>query len=434
MPANRIRDAFARLRRTDVVTHWRWLLLGAVLLATIARLLSYSVVVTEDYIVRSPHSDYGQYADIARNLVAGNGFVLYNQPNIRRAPGFPVFVAGIYAVFGESTRAVIVANSLLTIGIVLLTGMLGRRIAGERVGLVAACLVAINPVQVKYGLAPLSEPLFTLLVVAGIVVLTPFANQFNWKRAAVGGVLIGLACLVRSSILILPAFLGAWWLWRLRWSGIVMTAVFTMAMLSVIAPWTARNWVVTGTLVPVNKMDGITFITSNNRYVLEDREYLGAVYMQVPTAKGMHNWRQSPREQVEIDEIDKRTALTFIYDNLDRMPYLVTMKFARFFSLLTRIPIHLKIILYSLDVVFVPISIIGVVILFQNRRWAIGPSLAFVVATMVAVAIFWGDSRFRFPIVPYYTIFASVALSKAFVLLKAHGSRSVRNELAEGKV
>ncbi len=428
MPANRIRAAFARLRRSlqriDVVTHWRWLLLGAVLLAVVARVISFGVVVDDEYIESLKGSDYGQYADIARNLVAGNGFVLFDQPNIRRAPGFPVFLVGIYAVFGESTRAVIVANTLLTVGIVLLTGMLGRQIAGERVGFVAACLIAINPVQVKYGLTPLSEPLFTLLIIAGIVVLTPAANHINWKRAVVSGALIGLACLVRSSILILPAFLGVWWLWRLRWRGIAMTAVFTVAMLAVIAPWTVRNWMVTGTLVPVNKMDGHVLWVSNNPVTWGNRLLWGNAYEGLPPGLNPYS---SPVRQIAYDEEEKQLAIEFLRKNANRIPFFVTMKFARFFSLLTQIPVHLKIILYSLDVVFVPISIVGVVMLFRDRRWAIGPALAVIIATLVAVAIFWGDSRFRFPIVPYYTVFASAAFVTIWTRLRGLTDETATN-------
>ncbi|HDS74510.1 MAG TPA: hypothetical protein ENN56_03120 [Firmicutes bacterium] len=59
-------------------------------------------------------------------------------------------------------------------------------------------------------------------------------------------------------------------------------------------------------------------------------------------------------------------------------------------------------------------------ILIRERRWALGPALAVIVATLVAVAIFWGDSRFRFPIVPYYTVFASVALGALWARLRGH--------------
>lgn len=425
--ASVISRALSHARRIDAVKHWRWLLLSTLLIAIVARCISYAVVIDDDYIERTRSSDYPQYADIARNLVAGNGFLLYNQPNIRRAPGFPVFLAVIYKVFGESTRPVIIANALLTVGIVLLTGFLGRRIVNERVGVVAALLIAVNPVQVKYGLTPLSEPLFTILVLAGVLCITPLANQHNWKRVVIGGAFVGLACLVRSSIIILPAFLGVWWVWRLRWRGIAMTALFSVTMLAVIAPWTVRNWHVTEMLIPVNKMDGHVLWVSNNPVMWEDRVNWGNAYENV--GPGMQP-RKSIERQIATDNTEKELAISFLRENIRRIPFFITMKFARFFSLLTQIPIHLKLALYALDVILIPISVFGIGILIRAKVRTLGPALAVIMATLVAVAIFWGDSRFRFPIVPYYTVFAGVVIIRSWARFSTSRSEVDQAELA----
>src|SRR5262249_55408112 len=53
-------------------------------------------------------------------------------------PGFPVYLAGFRSIFGGSVRAAELAGLVPGAATIALTGVLGRQIAGWRVGVVAA--------------------------------------------------------------------------------------------------------------------------------------------------------------------------------------------------------------------------------------------------------------------------------------------------------
>src|SRR5690606_14843788 len=105
-----------------------------------------------------------------------------------------------------------VALSVATIGLVF---VLGRRLAGDRVGLVAACVWALWPNLVFHSGVVLTETLFLLLLVALLIVALgdPAAARApgNARLVAIG-VLFGLSLLVRPvSAVVAPAFLILWW-------------------------------------------------------------------------------------------------------------------------------------------------------------------------------------------------------------------------------
>src|SRR5690606_34420216 len=134
-----------------------------------------------------------------------------------------------------------VALSVATIGLVF---VLGRRLGGERVGLVAAAVWALWPNLIFHSAIVLTETLFLFLLVALLVVLLgdPAAARAPGRARLVAvGVLFGLALLVRPvSAVMAPALLVLWWgngaraaLWRLALVGAVTVAV--------LVPWSVRS-------------------------------------------------------------------------------------------------------------------------------------------------------------------------------------------------
>jgi hypothetical protein len=95
--------------------------------------------------------------------------------------------------------------------LILLTGMLGRRIAGPRVGLVAAGLLAISPLSIDLSMQLRNDPAQVMLIVAAVLVaLETYESGKGWQ-ALVAGALAGLATGVKYSSLfvVLPVLLGA---------------------------------------------------------------------------------------------------------------------------------------------------------------------------------------------------------------------------------
>jgi len=382
--------------------------LGAVVLAFAVR--AGTIILGTSVPAPGPGGDFDHYDYIARSLLDGKGFMLYGHPNIHRAPGYAVFIAGVYALTGRSYMALVWSQVGLVVLMVWLVALLGRQLADERTGILAAYLAAVNPVLLFWSLRPVSEPLFAVCVLVAVLIIGPALRGVIWWRVVVAGVLTGLACLVRPQLLILPIFLGLAWLWRLKWRGVAVVLVFTVVMWIPIAPWTWRNYTVTHTFLPVSNLSGTVLWLSNNERVLNDPVYWG--YNVPPTTTKVNSATPySPvDEQLRSDREKRAEALEFLRANAEKIPLLVAYKLIRFLSLGTQVSQWKKALLFVLDIPLFPLALIGIVVLWRRGTPELAATLAVLMSTFLTIAVFWGDSRFRLTIIPYFCVLASVAL------------------------
>jgi len=112
----------------------------------------------------------------------------------------------------------------------------------------------------------------------------------------------------------------------------------------------------------------------------------------------------------------------FLKGHVRQVPLLLTLKFARFFTLLAEGPLWQRLLIYVLDLPLVPLGVIGVVLLVRRRAWEVGAPLAGLLSTLITVAIFWGDSRFRYVTVPFFAALAAVTLAAEWQAMRAGGS------------
>lgn len=157
-----------------------------------------------------------------------------------RTPGVLVFHAGLYRAFGDGfsvARAGNVALSVLTLGLVFL---LGRRLAGERAGLVAAALAALYPVSIAFSHYLLSETLYVFLLLAALATLLSGASPPTALRAGAAGLLFGACALTREVGLLTPLVAAAYLTWTVSprpRAGLRLAAALLAATALIIAPW-----------------------------------------------------------------------------------------------------------------------------------------------------------------------------------------------------
>ena len=105
------------------------------------------------------------------------------------------------------TAAVTVVQHGLGLASGVLVYLLGRRLFGPLVGLVAALLTVLDVELALYEHAVMTETLFIFLVVGAIGLLVLGVARYPWQTAAGFGLLLGLATLVRPAGLPLPLVL-----------------------------------------------------------------------------------------------------------------------------------------------------------------------------------------------------------------------------------
>jgi len=198
------------------------------------------------------------YGDIAKNWLQHGIYGLSGpeeiSPTYIRLPGYPAFLALIFALFGlEHYRAVLVAQLLVDLGTCLLTADLARRLLGPRQAKVAFLLAALCPFLADYSAAALTETLEIFFTVLAFD--CALAGLESWKKSwwAGCGAACGAASLLRPDGAMLPLvvliYLGSKLLLpeptlesaptrrRVLYAAGWIVAISVLALL----PWTLRN-------------------------------------------------------------------------------------------------------------------------------------------------------------------------------------------------
>lgn len=261
-----------------------------------------------------------------------------------RTPGYPVFLAGCRALFGDRPLAVRLVQAVLGAVGVWLVYRLACRLAPETRGeapgrgwtmpLVAAALVAVDPYLVLTSVLVLSEGVFLPWMLAGLWGLarlwTPAAEPKGgpWTRVlAVGtGLAWGAAVLVRPSwALFVPAALAVWVAasGRGRRRGAARDALLVaLGVAVVMAPWWVRNQRVFGRFVPTAIWMGASLYDGLNP------EATGASDMD-PFMAAPDIW---PLDEETQDAVLRDRALAFVRERPGRALELAAIKFARYWS------------------------------------------------------------------------------------------------------
>jgi 4-amino-4-deoxy-L-arabinose transferase-like glycosyltransferase len=181
-----------------------------------------------------------------------------------RTPGYPLFLALAGGGAGGLSQALLfVAQALLLGGCVFLLGLTTRRVAGERVALVAATAYAIDPYSKHYVGLVLTEMLASFFVLAAVyVAVRALQNTPSVLMWGAGGALAAALALVRPIYVFVPllfavAALVARAPARQR---VQAAAAVLVAAAIVLTPWLAWNERATGHVALATFTEGVTLL------------------------------------------------------------------------------------------------------------------------------------------------------------------------------
>jgi len=202
-----------------------------------------------------------QFGIMGKALAAGKGFLEFGVLLKRRSPLYPSIIGGIYALFGERPRVMLLLQCLLHGGTCCLAYDLARRMFNRRTALIAGVVIALHPMLIRYVADLHLETLFTFLIMLIAWLGYRFYLHPSVAWGAALGAAAGLATLTKAVVIIYPGLLAIGFLLstlRARKRGenrvIPWTALVTIfaVMGAAIIPWTIRNYRVTGHFVPVS--------------------------------------------------------------------------------------------------------------------------------------------------------------------------------------
>ncbi len=153
-------------------------------------------------------------------------------------PGSPA--AGEHATYTEIQVLRVLASGLGA-ALVLLVLLLGRRLFSARVGLLAAWVMAISPALIIEAGGLLSESLFMVLLLGGLLLYERGLTAATLRVMAWAGVVLGLATLTRAVVVAFPVGLALHLILaqRARWKRLVLALLVPYAV--VLSFWTIYN-------------------------------------------------------------------------------------------------------------------------------------------------------------------------------------------------
>ena len=256
-------------RRPEVRPGSHWLVVGLIFVLALSTRLTYQSILVG--METPPGGDALQYDSIARRLAASGIFSTAEGDRSTRAPGFPVALAGVYSLAGPDWAAARVMQAVVGAATSALVAILGVELGGLLTGVAAGLAYAFFPYSVALCGTLLSDPLATLLALLATMALLRADGS---PGHALWGALCALGALTRPNLgLMLP--IGLFWPPPKTRVGFRRAVVSTAAFLMVLAPWTARNWVVHHRIVPITTSGGVTLWEGNNPYVLADSRMRG---------------------------------------------------------------------------------------------------------------------------------------------------------------
>jgi 4-amino-4-deoxy-L-arabinose transferase-like glycosyltransferase len=373
--------------------------------------------------------DAGRYDFLGRSLAEGGGFVNPNgATTMFWPPGYPFVLAAVYKLWPErafgdhEVIAALVLNAALGAATVALTYALARRAYDERVGLVAAAMVALFPSLVFFAGVTLTETAFTTLLLLGVWLIVVSDERRDVRIVALAALVLGFATLVRGLALLAPLALVPYG-WRIHgaWRPALLRAgVIAAAMLLVVAPWTIRNYVESGSLVGISSNAGVDFYIGHSEGA-DGRgrkvDELVFQYPELPAAeaearvssdgfeRGVRWAARHPLTEVSLSarkvwwlwyRDDEALRWTDGHGERDVMPEGVR-----------------RALIVLSNVFYWPVVLLAAAALLTTRWWR-RPAGVLLVALLVcwtlAHVAFFGDPRFHAPMTPVIAVFAAAAI------------------------
>lgn len=286
--------------------------------------------------------DTGIYWHLAGTILRGEPYVVmqYDQPHFAlRTPGYPLFLAGCRALFGDGTlgprvvQAICAGLSVLVLVALVRRAMPTKASGGREPSLLlwTAWLSALEPWSAGMSVLLLSEALFIPLMLAGLWGLGRLfgvkrVGYWAWGCAGLfAGVLQGIATLVRPSwalfapmaalvlLLVAPKARRGW-----ACAGVAGMAVGASALM---APWWVRNGLVIGHFVPT----AVWFGASLYDGLRPDADGASDMrFLDDPEVRALDEWGQ--------DRELRRRAVRFMSENPLTAARLALIKLGRYFS------------------------------------------------------------------------------------------------------
>jgi len=391
------------------------------------------------------------YNQLAENLLDS-----YTFPSIGRTPVYPFFIAVIYSIFGKFPQAVLIPQYFLDSLTALFVVLMFFRISGNtRYSYSAGLIYAINPFAIFYSNMILTETLFTFIFVTAMYFFIIFLQNQQKRYLIVSSFLLGIGTLCRPISLYLPLLLAPFIFttgYRFRYKC-VNVFIILIAYCMILIPWYMRNyheydtWNVS-TVSDVNifyyEAPAILMIKDNPFSMVQFKITKSIDDLNMgrwKKVKEKYGWNEESAFELADDPqrliilrkegltVIRENPLIFLLSHLGGIGRILFPFYPYFDKFLGSDSIIIKVLSFCIDLIIMGLSFIGLISLLKKKETLLSNRLQRIIIVIMLVLIFYftflpgiiGYNRFKIPVLPYITIFATLGLWRILQLFNQRG-------------
>jgi 4-amino-4-deoxy-L-arabinose transferase-like glycosyltransferase len=362
--------------------------------------------------------DQVSYDTLARSLLAGQGysftkkwypFTPANAPTAHWSFLYPLYLAGIYTLTGYHPLAARIFQSIAGGALIcFLVYLIGRRVIDEGVGLGGAALAAVYGYFIYYNAALMTETFFIVFVLFSLYLSLELKEKPTLGRWILLGLGLGVASLLRQTLLLFVPFLLLWLFWELKKRDVSWWyfTIPVVVIILLIIPWTLRNYLVYHHFLLLNSNAGYALYTSNNPEMAASWSNDTVMQMDVPKELTGQN-------EAQLDRALTRKGLEFIVADPQRYLWLNLDKTREYFKFWpsrdsSRMSNLVRILSFGL---YLPFMFLGGCLSLSRWRSFVVLYLFIVIHTAIYL-LSWPGLRYRLPVDAVSMVFAGLALLK----------------------
>jgi len=188
-------------------------------------------------------SDEIDYYHLGQSIVNENSFSLDGIPTASRAPGYPIIIASIISLFGNSIGAMRVFQALVDSVTCFLVFTICRNSFSLKTAYLATIVYALFPGSMFYILFLMTETIFTGVLMIAIFLASSRRLQDSTILRLLLGAVLGILTLIKPNAAILFLIFLAWEWFRSR--SVISTLrkylLVCIGFVLLISPWIIRN-------------------------------------------------------------------------------------------------------------------------------------------------------------------------------------------------
>jgi len=434
-------------------------LISIILFAFILRITLFIIAqpwtleVEQNRIVRS---DAIGYNELAKSIINDFSFEFKGQKNSFRTPGYPVFLAIIYSIFGVKPYIVLIFQIIINIFSILILYEIAKKIFNRKIALISSFLFSIDPHTILYTCELFTETFFTFIILLAFMYFVKAIDTKKVKCFILAALFFGLSTLIRPISQFIPIILIGLILiypkfnFRLKFKS---SFIIVMIFLMTISPWMYRNYKSFSTinLSSLPAWDLIFYNVAYTEYVktnnkIEQIRRVLSKQVKLEGANFSHYMNESAKT-FENGVFYKKVSFNYIGDNVFLFFYVnlrnstmvflnvgtkgilsmfgikeielpnmaansLTKNIINIFKYKPKSEILLILFMSIFFLIVYTFSIIGIFNLYKKKQYyKILLFLVIILYYTLLLSAMGNAARFKVPVVPFYSILSAVGLN-----------------------